>query len=390
MKVQLLARPDHALYLYRGIKNQIDVKMLNFNCFHENSIQSKLYPHKKTVDSDVTVLHSLTMFKQLLINASKFVNFDMNLWENKFSEFIYEFNFKDKENTDLIHYWPFYCHKFIKKLRDNQGVITLADIHQVHPFEGAKELESVYKFYNLNLNQSHFIVNAERSLEFLEHENNVIVPSKYVADTYLKYYPNLNISIAQYGLLGGSVEMNNQDFEKNENSKLKFVFVGTVSLEKGVHTLIEAALKTKSDITLIGPIEEKQRHIFEPHFNKENIHFVGKIPNSSVKTELKKYDVFVLPSLSDAYSLAVIEAISCGLPVIVSNKTGNAFDVELYGLGEVATSQSVESLSETLLAFNERDKINFYKENILNYLKEENSFGYPDRVLKIYSKLLKF
>ena len=48
----------------------------------------------------------------------------------------------------------------------------------------------------------------------------------------------------------------------------------------------------------------------------------GKLPPAEVKQRLGKADVFVLSSLSEGISNAVLEAMSCGLPVVTTDCGG--------------------------------------------------------------------
>lgn len=49
----------------------------------------------------------------------------------------------------------------------------------------------------------------------------------------------------------------------------------------------------------------------------------GSIPNSEIPLWLNSADVFVLPSLNEGMANAILEAASCGLPLVVSNKDFN-------------------------------------------------------------------
>ena len=48
-----------------------------------------------------------------------------------------------------------------------------------------------------------------------------------------------------------------------------------------------------------------------------SVHFAGDVRN--VHEYLQASDIFVFPTESDAFPLALVEAMACGLPVVVSN-----------------------------------------------------------------------
>ncbi|HSJ31046.1 MAG TPA: glycosyltransferase family 4 protein [Longimicrobiales bacterium] len=52
---------------------------------------------------------------------------------------------------------------------------------------------------------------------------------------------------------------------------------------------------------------------------------LGMVPEETVRTALQASDVFVLPSLSEGMPNALLEALSCGVPSIVSDRPYNAF-----------------------------------------------------------------
>lgn len=60
------------------------------------------------------------------------------------------------------------------------------------------------------------------------------------------------------------------------------------------------------------------------------VEFVGAVPHSAVPSELSLLDIYCAPSRQESFGVAVIEASSCGLPVIVSD-AGGLPEVVLHG-----------------------------------------------------------
>ncbi len=101
-------------------------------------------------------------------------------------------------------------------------------------------------------------------------------------------------------------------------SRVVIGYVGRIGREKDLSTLIfafEHLEKKYDNISLIlvgtGLVGEVKRSV-----SSKNIHFAGLREN--VVPYLQAMDIFVLPSLTETSSLATIEAMSCGVPVVTT------------------------------------------------------------------------
>ncbi len=106
------------------------------------------------------------------------------------------------------------------------------------------------------------------------------------------------------------------------------LFLGRLKFHKGLEYLIESAKYTGPDIKYLlvgeGDFEAHLREITKKFKVEDRIVFTGRIPNSEIPKYYSACDVFILPSITrlEAFGLVVIEAMSCGKPVIISNIPG--------------------------------------------------------------------
>ena len=105
---------------------------------------------------------------------------------------------------------------------------------------------------------------------------------------------------------------------------LKFLYVGRLDEEKRVDVLIRAMGKVKNQniqLLLAGDgSKEKMIHRLVDELNLEDrVIFLGRIERSQVANILLDADVFVMPGDGESLSIATLEAMACGLPVIASN-----------------------------------------------------------------------
>jgi glycosyltransferase involved in cell wall biosynthesis len=79
------------------------------------------------------------------------------------------------------------------------------------------------------------------------------------------------------------------------------------------------------------------------------VKFLGPIPQERLPEIYSRADVFVLPSISEAWGLVVNEAMCCELPVLVSSHCGCAADLVNEETGWVVDPIDEQSMVEGIL-----------------------------------------
>ncbi len=115
------------------------------------------------------------------------------------------------------------------------------------------------------------------------------------------------------------------------------VFVGRLDYQKNLESFLYVWNKIKLNIaqdTVLeiwgdGKLRKKLEALSETLNLYDSIIFRGSV--TSVQSKLKKVDIFVLPSLAEGNSNAILEAMAVGLPVISTNVGGTLMQVGCEG-----------------------------------------------------------
>lgn len=114
------------------------------------------------------------------------------------------------------------------------------------------------------------------------------------------------------------------------NSIKRIVYVGQVRKSKGVDSIIEVAKNNKRIVfDLVGPLTSEYDEAALSSI--ENIVLHGAQNKEYVKNILDKADIFLFPTKSEGFSLALLEAMARGLPVITTDVGANKDMIEDNG-----------------------------------------------------------
>lgn len=169
------------------------------------------------------------------------------------------------------------------------------------------------------------------------------------------------------------------DINKNKNhiSVIRF-------LEK--HREDPRYQKVKYLICGFGPDEEKLKSYIKEHDLDRIVYYLGR--RTDIYQILKSIDVFFMPSIREGLSLALMEAMAAGLPVVCGSIRGNVELIDdLQGgyLYDVHTKDGLAQAIEKLMAGRDDwDKLGAYNQE---KIKKFDSSVVKEKMLSIYKSL---
>lgn len=203
-----------------------------------------------------------------------------------------------------------------------------------------------------------------------------ICPSKFMAQKMAQGGFNSKKLVSLCNFI--DIDKCKKDTYEKENY---YCYVGRLSHEKGVKTLIKAAQKLPYKLVIIGggPLSDELKN----ETTNTNIEFVGYKQWDEIKEIVSKARFSVIPSeWYENNPLSVIEAQCLGTPVLGARIGGIPELIENNVTGMTFESRNVNDLTSKLEAMWQHTFD--YKEIAITSQKRYNSESYYQKILKIY------
>jgi glycosyltransferase involved in cell wall biosynthesis len=164
------------------------------------------------------------------------------------------------------------------------------------------------------------------------------------------------------------------------------------SLVRSVPLVLKSIPESKVVIAGKGSEERKLKELAESLGVSNSIKFVGFIPNDELPQYLNSVDVYVSTSLSDAgIAASTAEAMSCGLPVIVTDVADNRDWIEDGVNGLVIPTKEPKALAEKIIFLlkNEEIRKKFGEVNRKIIEGRNNYYKEMEKMEDIYKELIR-
>lgn len=177
---------------------------------------------------------------------------------------------------------------------------------------------------------------------------------------------------------------------ESESKGIIYLFSGRVSVLKGADLLLAAwekhIMNHPSDHIILIGYGDKSEEMKGKYVNEPSIHLEGRIDYTQVHKYYAIADVFILPTLTDNWSLVIPEAMSCGLPVSTSIYNGCHPELVKKDVNGITfDSFKQESILEALDYFHHVDLKAFGR----NSIELEKEFNTENSARREYEGIMK-
>lgn len=307
-------------------------------------------PGKELISVD-NYVHLITHIKRIVREVYNTINKHYNL-------------IKD---SNPIHYNELIGGCLLKKiLGDYSSITEMITVHNFPSLYYLKNWEIFPKTYSL---KKTLIIPIEQV--FLKQIPNIVIINPDMKKFLMRYNNTANYFYIPNGVdiekFSPTVKMRPENEKILRTYKLLkiagdyILFVGRVEPVKGINILLHAYVKSriKNPLVIVGSGSYDAHVIkFIKKYNlKDRIYFLGSVNWNHLPYIYANAHSFVLPSLSEGFPTALLEALASGLPVIVTDAVKKLGIVETNYNGFIIKKSDLHELINALLYLTTSDTV---------------------------------
>ena len=317
-----------------GLYRVADELLKQFSTNKEVELHYSLFAHfrSKTTTKDVERILNAKEINIRSVNSRKRILF-LPFRKEKLFKFLYKklgiSDYVINENSILnkaqIYHTPYYpIPKELNKYKNLKKVITVHDLIPI-----------IFPNYNSDK------ILMDEIFESISSDDYVICVSENTKKDLLEIVPKINPNNVFVSLLAASPKIFHvcEDKEKFRDLQQKYhlpnkYFLGLSTLEprKNIDHVINCFVRTITEnniddlsLVLVGSKGWDYEKIFEAHENSEKLKakilILGRVPDEDLATIYSNASAFFYMSFYEGFGLPPLEAMQCGVPVVVSNNS---------------------------------------------------------------------
>jgi len=220
----------------------------------------------------------------------------------------------------------------------------------------------ISSFYSFLSKISARLVSYPLELKLLHNSNTITTVSKSISDELKENYVHSD----KIKIVGNGVDENFFNFthKRFQDDKKYILYVGRIDREKGLFDLLECAkyiCNDRSDVFFILAGLGRDLNNLKKRVKKENLHdrftFLGQVNKDQLVKLYQKSTLFVFPSYHEGLPSVILEAMSCGLPVITTNVRGNRDLISDRENGIMVPPRNPKKLAKTISSLLDNKKL---------------------------------
>lgn len=325
-----------------------------------------------------------TYAQNLYESIKKYTNAEIEIVKEK----------RNLKNFDLVHF-PFFD-IYTNSLPLNSDIPRVVTIHDLIPIQFSKHYPSGIKGK----------INWQIQKHSLKKIDSIIAVSKTVKQDIvrlLKIQPEIvsvvySAASEKFRIIQDKKTLG--AIRKKYNLTGEFVlYIGNINWNKNILNMTEAVLKSGKELVIIGnafldknnldhPEKESFKSWLEKYSNEDKIKIIGFVETQEMVAIMNLANCLIFASYYEGFGLPILEAQSCGLPVITSKISATA---EIAGEGAILIDpENTQEITRSIeKIFKEKEFKNRLIESGFNNVKRFSWKNTAIETLKVYEKSIK-
>ena len=312
-------------------------------------------------------------------------------WRDKFFDHVVASRLENMGTFDIFVGWANGCLKSLQTVK-KKAHVTIVEAGSMHISAQEKILAEEFARHQLTPSQV-LEENKDRMLEEYDLADYIAVPSEHVKASFMA------AGISEKKLLkipyGCNVEKFFSNKPKSTKGPMIFLFVGMISLQKGIYYLLSAWRRlglspSVAQLHLVGNVSAECEDLVAAATQMSGVIVHGPKRQDDLRGFYNNAHVLLLPSLQEGLAMVIGEAMAAGLTVICSNNTGGGELLQDGASGFLIPVADGTALADKIAwCVAHRDEVVVIGQHAKNIARQYTWDDYGTRVLEKYAQIVK-
>lgn len=286
-----------------------------------------------------------------------------------------------RKGCEVFHGWNGQSLRSIKAAQ-RIGAKTVIECGSTHKSHKEEIISREYERLGIRLNRSTEAY-EKAAAEELSRADFIFLPSEFAKDTFV----SAGFSPEKLHVIERGADLNRFRLGKPDEKIFKVLFVGKISLRKGVRYLLEAweSLKLRdAELILAGGLDKTIQPLLARYSGNQTIKFPGFLKDPV--SVYRDAHIFVFPSLEEGSAKVTFEAMASGLPVITTKNSGSVVRDSIDGF--IIPAGDTAMLKEKILyLYENREAAGRMSKNAVERVRPYTWVRYRQTLLQTYERI---